>query len=635
MKKWNLKQKINKKEQINKKYNTKKKHLNSLDLHENNNSKNKDKKKIYIKTKPTLMTCFHIYKNSKNHINHKRNKSEILYRKKNISQSHTQNSININEHKLNNKKLNLKNIFYHKKISSQIMQVNHKNIKSQKSYVNNNFLRKNFYKNILKRDNVFNTLESDKDKEFCHKKIKTDHIITDKDYNKEITIAYSQNTEINNFIDEIKNKIILTKKTIYEMEKNNTLNNILDTTNGADTIKIFNSENNDNNDIGNGIKSTIKNSGNDNFSLIKDSKFSKNSIYIKNEEDEKITSSKVKVSNYPKNMIKTINRVYSIDRNNDIIKLFSKITYKYKFNILNKKYEPLFIKYLDNKSIIYLSSINKNTFKEIRIILYRIIYEKMLINTGNDKENFMKKIIYSIFNHSSNKLKFRNKIQIKTKYNFYKYKSTFSDKIKQDLSRTFPKDPSFNTIGNYNKLYNILTSYSNYNKLIGYTQGLNFIAGNCLYLFNTEEEVFLFLDCLINRFNLEKYLSIENVNLFDNFNHFSNLLNKHIPDIISYFEEKQLNHCFFSIGWMITLFSNSMKRKYLNKTWCFMILLGWKFFYSLVIQILKYYKKEILSKKENKLSEYMKTIINNENFCDNYNTIIRNTLCFMNDNIIL
>ena len=247
----------------------------------------------------------------------------------------------------------------------------------------------------------------------------------------------------------------------------------------------------------------------------------------------------------------------------------------------------------------------------------------------------MKKIIYSIFNHSSNKLKFRNKIQLKTKYNFYKYKSTFSDKIKQDLSRTFPKDPSFNTIENYNKLYNILISYSNYNKLIGYTQGLNFIAGNCLYLFNTEEEVFLFLDCLINRFNLEKYLSIENVNLFDNFNHFSNLLNKHIPDIISYFEEKQLNHCFFSIGWMITLFSNSMKRKYLNKTWCFMILLGWKFFYSLVIQILKYYKKEILSKKENKLSEYMKTIINNENFCDNYNTIIRNTLCFMNDNIIL
>ena len=635
MKKWNLKKNIYQNEQINKKYKSKIKHLNSLDLQEINYSKSKDKKKIYIKTKPTLMTCFHLYKNPKNQIKHKRNKSDILYRKKNISHSHTKYSINRNEQKLSNKKLNLKKIFYHKKISSQNIQLNHKNKQPQKRNKDNNFSRNKLYKNILRRDNVFNSLKSDKDKEFYHKKIKTDQYITDKDYNNGISITYSQNTEVNNFIDELKNKIILTKKTIYEMEKNNTSNNIIDITNTLETIQIFNSENNDNKGINKEEDSIINISEKDCLSLSKDSKLSKNNIFIKNEEDEKITSSKVRVSNYPKNMIKTINRIYSTGRNIDIIKLFSSVKYKNKLNILNKQYEPLFIKYLDNKSIIYLSSINKNTFKEIRIILYSIIYEKMLINKGNDKEKFMKKIIYSIFNHSSNKLKFRNKIQLKTKYNFYKYKSTFSDKIKQDLSRTFPKDPSFNTIENYNKLYNILTSYSNYNKLIGYTQGLNFIAGNCLYLFNTEEEVFLFLDCLINRFNLEKYLSIENVNLFDNFNHFSNLLNKHIPDIFSYFEEKQLNHCFFSIGWMITLFSNSMKRKYLNKTWCFMILLGWKFFYSLVIQILKYYKKDILSKEENKLSEYMKTIINNDNFCDNYNTIIRNTLCFMNDNIIL
>ena len=634
MKKWNLKKNINQNEKINKKYNTKIKHLNSLDLHQINYSKTKDKKTIYIKTKPTLMTCFHLYKNTKNQIKHKRNKSDILYRKKNISHSHTKNSININEQKLSNKKLNLKNLFYHKKISSQNMQLSHNNKQSQKSNIESKFSRNNFYKNILKRDNVFNSLESDKDKEFYYKKIKTDQFITDKDYYKDISITYSNNSEVNNFIDELKNKIILTKKTIYEMEKNNTSNNIIDKTNSIETIKNFNSENNDNKNIGNETNSIINNSGNDFFSLTKDSNLSKNSIF-KNEEDEKIASSKVRVSNYPKNMIKNINRIYSIENSIDIIKLFSRVKYKNKLNILNKQYEPLFIKYLDNKSIIYLSSINKNTFKEIRIILYEIIFEKILVNKGNDKENFMRKIIYSIFNHSSNKLKFRNKIQIKTKYNFYKHKSTFCDKIKKDLSRTFPKDPSFNTIENYNKLYNILLSYSNYNKLIGYTQGLNFIAGNCLYLFNTEEEVFLFLDCLINRFNLEKYLSKENVNLFDNFNHFSNLLNKHIPDIISYFEEKQLNHCFFSIGWMITLFSNSMKRKYLNKTWCFMILLGWKFFYSLVIEILKYYKKEILSKKENKLSEYMKIIINNDNFCDNYNTIIKNTLCFMNDNIIL
>ena len=94
MKKWNLKKNIYQKEQINKKYKSKIKHLNSLDLQEINYSKSKDKKKIYIKTKPTLMTCFHLYKNPKIQIKHKRNKSDILYRKKNISHSHTKYSIN-------------------------------------------------------------------------------------------------------------------------------------------------------------------------------------------------------------------------------------------------------------------------------------------------------------------------------------------------------------------------------------------------------------------------------------------------------------------------------------------------------------------------------------------------------------
>ena len=66
-----------------------------------------------------------------------------------------------------------------------------------------------------------------------------------------------------------------------------------------------------------------------------------------------------------------------------------------------------------------------------------------------------------------------------------------------------------------------------------------------------------------------------------------------------------------------------------------MIIYGWKFFYCLTIEILKFYKNEILSEEENKLSDFMKSILNNDNFCNNYNSIIRNTLCFMIDNITL
>jgi hypothetical protein len=283
-----------------------------------------------------------------------------------------------------------------------------------------------------------------------------------------------------------------------------------------------------------------------------------------------------------------------------------------------------------------LSSTNKNMFKNIRVIVYKVMYDKIIMNKTNNKEDCVKKIMYSIFKYSSSKLNLINNIQLKTQYNLHLlHKSEFNDKIKQDLPRTFPQDRSFNTKTNYTKLYNILTVYSNYNKQIGYTQGLNFIAGTGLYLFNTEEEVFYFLDCIINRFHLEKYLSIKNVFLFELQYKFSELLNKYIPSIKNSLEKKGLNHCFFSIGWILTLFSNSMKRKYLIKTWCFMILYGWKFFYCLTLQILKYYKKDILSKEENQLSDFMKKILNNDIFCQNYNSIVRNTLCFMIDNIIL
>ena len=371
------------------------------------------------------------------------------------------------------------------------------------------------------------------------------------------------------------------------------------------------------------------------LSFIKKSQSCEKITILKNKEKEKNLLLSLKDNYCP---IRVVNTEININQNNSAYKfddILLKIKNKNKIDIINNKSEPLLVQYLDNKSLILLSSVNKNIFKNIRIILYSKIYTKLLINRKNNKEDFCKKIIYNLFNHASNKLRFRNKIQLKTKYNYYQYKSIYRDKIRQDLSRTFPKDRAFNTLSNYRKLYNILKAYSNYNKKIGYTQGLNFIAATGIFFFNTEEDVFLFLDCINSRFNLEKNLSIDNINLSDNYNYFCNVLNKYIPDIVKYFEKKGLDHCFFSISWMITLFSNSMKRKYLIKTWCFMILFGWKFFYSFTIQILAYYKKEILSKEENKISNYMKNLLDNDDFCNNYNEIIKNTFNFMNNNIIL
>ena len=185
------------------------------------------------------------------------------------------------------------------------------------------------------------------------------------------------------------------------------------------------------------------------------------------------------------------------------------------------------------------------------------------------------------------------------------------------------------------KLYNILTSYSNFNKQIGYTQGLNFISAIGLSLFDSEQEVFVFLDGLINRFELDKFMGINNKYLVQNLKYFSNILNKYVPDIISFFDNKLLNHEFFSTNWILTLFSNCMSKNELIIIWCFMIVFGWKFFYCFTIELLNFYKEDIFQTNENELNFKMKKILNDDKFEGNLNVLIKNTFQLMKNNISL
>ena len=293
-------------------------------------------------------------------------------------------------------------------------------------------------------------------------------------------------------------------------------------------------------------------------------------------------------------------------------------------------------KYLDFKSLLQLSSANRSYYRNVRFFLFKFVYNKSIGSNAsrNDQKMFISKIITSIFKYCS--IKIKSNRELKSIYSSYKTKSKYDMEIQKDLTRTFPKDKSFSKDSkNSQKLYNILTCYSNYNKNIGYAQGLNFIAAIAICMFDKEEISFMFLDSLINRFELNNFLSIDNKNLIGKLSHFSKYLNKYIPDIISFLDKNDINHGFFSHGWILTLFSNSMKKEYLIHTWAFMIIFGWKFFYSFVIQILLWYKKDIFKVNINLLCAKMKNILSDDDFGKNYKNIIKNTFSFMNKFIVL
>ena len=320
--------------------------------------------------------------------------------------------------------------------------------------------------------------------------------------------------------------------------------------------------------------------------------------------------------------------------NNNKVKLINLLIYKKDKE--ENKIKMCIEKFLDFKSLLQLSSTNRAFYRNVRFFLFKYVYNKSIgPNTNrNEQKAFISKIILSLFKYCS--IKKKSKKELKYLYSSYKTKSKYDMEISKDLTRTFPKDKSFSKDSqNSKKLYNVLTCYSNYNKSIGYAQGINFMAAIAICMFDKEEISFLFLDSLINRFELNNYLSINNKNLIDKLSHFSKYLNKYIPDIISFLDRHDINHGFFSHGWILTLFSNSMKKEYLIYTWAFMIIFGWKFFYSFVIQILLWYKKDIFKANITLLCAKMKNILSDDDFGKNYKNIIRNTFSFMNKYIAL
>jgi hypothetical protein len=214
---------------------------------------------------------------------------------------------------------------------------------------------------------------------------------------------------------------------------------------------------------------------------------------------------------------------------------------------------------------------------------------------------------------------------------------TYDEFILKDLPRTFPNEESFNEgKTNYNKLYNILTCYSNYNQKIGYVQGMNFICGRAICLFNSEEEVIIFLDGLLNLMKMANYLNVNNEKKVLHFlNDFSKILEKYIPDIFEYLNEKGLSHDFFSVRWVFTLFSSSLERNNLAIVWSLIIIFKWKFVFSFIIQILKKYQKYICNLSETQICNKMKDLLGTKYFKNDFKEIIRSTLNFMKNNIIL
>ena len=517
--------------------------------------------------------------NSKNNLN-TINISKLL--KNNIYKNNNINSIISNNNKINDNKTRINLNYYPKsnenKLMNNSLQNNTKlcNLKmSQKIHI--------YVQNIL--DNIPNIQKIErnnnriKEKSFENTNYNNlNNIITNKFINKNKKNS-SQNVSKKN-----KSKVLINNFNFYKNQT--TYNNFL-------TSYKLNKKNN--------IQKNIQNMPTNNYYFIKE----------KSRNDDILTKSS------------SLSKCKKININ----------LQKILFNISNIKFKHILISFLDKKSLACLSSVNKLFYTNLRNIFFNDLSKKLF---SDNKDIFIKKIIRSIFKYSS--FKSKNKSELKILYQSIKFPNKIYTKtISNDLLRTFPNDPNFNE-GNkyYIKLFNLLTCYSNYNKNIGYAQGLNFLFANAIYLFSTEEDIFLFIDGFINFLKLEKYIGINNQkNLPQLIKYVSEILEKYIPDIINVFNKKFMKAEFFFTNWILTIFSCSMNRKNLIICWCFMILFGWKFFHCFIIQVLIQYQNIIFFSNEIELCNKMKNILHSNEFIRDFNIIINKTIDFMKEHIIL
>ena len=316
---------------------------------------------------------------------------------------------------------------------------------------------------------------------------------------------------------------------------------------------------------------------------------------------------------------------------NSKIKVFPNISISLLSLLKEKKICNEIINFCCSKSLNKLSLINKQYYKYIKPYIYEKIKLKIK-KIHRECKNFNNNIKKSMLQYSH--LSTLSSTILKKKYidllNEINEKSDIE--IKKDILRTSPNNNSFQYGNeNYNKLYHILLAYSNYNKNIGYAQGLNFLALKCVIIYKNEIKAFIFLDALIRKFNLENLLGIKNNKLNQKIGEIEYTLNKWCPEVNQHLQKIFLNYDFFVCKWMMTLFSNDMNIKYLFHLWDYMIIFGWKFFKGFVIAVIKCNEGIILKSTLDTITSIMNDILKTKEFENNFNNIINYAFKYINE----
>ena len=171
--------------------------------------------------------------------------------------------------------------------------------------------------------------------------------------------------------------------------------------------------------------------------------------------------------------------------------------------------------------------------------------------------------------------------------------------IIKDLDRTFPSCQLFKEkygMGQ-RKLYRVLSNYSKYNKVLGYVQGMGYLAAIFL-LYMDEESAFYMLHSLVKNYGFEGLYKEGFPDLKKKFYVLLNLEKKYIPKIYDIFKRDGVFISIYASQWFLCLFAKDLKPNILVRIFDVFLFEGFKVIYRFVLAFLKLKEKEFISNKK-------------------------------------
>lgn len=178
--------------------------------------------------------------------------------------------------------------------------------------------------------------------------------------------------------------------------------------------------------------------------------------------------------------------------------------------------------------------------------------------------------------------------------------------IELDLPRTFPDHDDFRPVqgagteaGMHESkqimaLRRVLRAYARRNKLVGYCQGLNFIAGMMLLVLEEQQAFWLMVVLLEDMLPSDYYardLSGCNVDL----RVFQDLVAMRQPKLWKHMQKAGLGTEVFCLEWFIALFSKTMPTETVLRVWDTLFLEGYKIIFRIGLAVLQMYEKQLLA----------------------------------------